>query len=114
MKRRHQHRHEHPSGERLREIVAASGLEPGQEEAGLAFARELAAVQRTSFFVHRSATRKAGTVPLSSCVRLAAVQSPFSQRTKRVVMKYFRRGLHGRALWRIGQAVLEWRFGKRR
>jgi hypothetical protein len=43
MRRRNQHRHEYPSEERLRRVVAASGLAPGQEEAGLAFARELVA-----------------------------------------------------------------------
>jgi hypothetical protein len=90
MKRRHQHRHEHPSGERLREIVAASGLEPGQEEAGLAFARELDASLRR------------------------APDPDFSRRTKRVVLKWFRHGMSGRALWRVGRAVLEWRFGGRR
>jgi hypothetical protein len=33
----------------------------------------------------------------------------FSMRTKRVVLKYFRRGLHGNLLWRIGEAILRGR-----
>ena len=90
MRRRNQHRHEHPSEERLRRIVAASGLSPGQEKAGLAFARELDAS------MHR------------------APDPDFSRRTKLVVAKWFRRGMHGRALWRVGEAVMEWRFGRRR
>jgi hypothetical protein len=78
----HRHWHEHPSEERLRGIVAASGLEPGQEEAGLAFARELVASMRR------------------------APDPDFSRRTKLVVMKWFRRGLSGRTLWRIGEALI--------
>jgi len=82
MRRRNQHRHEYPSEERLRRVVAASGLAPGQEEAGLAFARELVAS------MHR------------------APDPDLSRRTKLVVMKWFRRGLSGRALWRIGEAAM--------
>jgi hypothetical protein len=77
----HPHWHEHPSEEGLRRIVAASGLMPGQEEAGLAFARELGAALRR------------------------APDPDFSRRTKRVVLKWFRRGMQGRAMWRIGEAL---------
>jgi hypothetical protein len=73
---------DHSADEALRRIVAASGLAPGQEEAGLAFARELGASMRR------------------------APDPDFSRRTKRVAMKWFRRGLSGRALWRIGEALI--------
>jgi len=59
-----------------------SGLSPGQEEAGLAFARELVVS------MHR------------------APDPDFSRRTKRIVTKWFRRGLSGHALWRIGEALI--------
>ncbi|MCX6844802.1 MAG: hypothetical protein NTX53_21270 [candidate division WOR-3 bacterium] len=70
--------------------MAASGLGPGQEEAGLAFARELVAT------MHRPP------------------DPDFSRRTKFLVAKWFRRGLSGRALWRVGEAVMDLRFGVRR
>jgi len=85
------------SGEVVREVVCA--VVPERErERYMPFARELCAT-----FNQR---RKLGTVPLSAHVGLGAVQSPFSSRTKRVVMKWFRRGLHGKLLWRIGSGLL--------
>ncbi|MCX6842758.1 MAG: hypothetical protein NTX53_10795 [candidate division WOR-3 bacterium] len=86
--------------------MTASGLAPGQEEAGLAFARELVATMRHG----RLGTR-------SELPERNSVMSPppdFSRRTKSVVAKWFRRGLSGRALWRVGEAVMELRFGFRR
>jgi hypothetical protein len=98
MRRRNQHRHEDPSEERLRRIVAASGLAPGQEEAGLAFARELVASMRHG----RLGTRS----EIPGRISVMSPPQDFSRRTKLVVMKWFRRGLSGRALWRIGEALI--------
>ncbi|MCX6841249.1 MAG: hypothetical protein NTX53_03045 [candidate division WOR-3 bacterium] len=97
---------DHSADEALRRFVAASGLMPGQEEAGMAFSRELDASIRHG----RLGTRS--EIP----GRISVMSPPpdFSRRTKLVTMKWFRRGLSGRALWRIGQAVMEWRFGLRR
>ena len=81
----------------VREVVAA--VVPARERVRyVAFARELYATLRLG--------RKQGTVPRSGNVGLAAVQSPFSARNKRVVMKWFRRGLHGNLLWRIGVGLV--------
>ena len=90
MRRRHphQHRHGHPSEERLREIVDEFVPRSNERPAYLAFTRELMAAER-----HKQLKRQA--------------QAPdYSLRTKRVVLKYFRRGLHGRAMWRIGEALI--------
>jgi len=108
MSRRNCHppHHESPHEQRLREIVDELVPEDSQKRSYLAFARELAAAERSSSFVHRPSMRKPGTVPRSACVELSAVQSPFSQRTKRVVMKWFRRGLSGHLMWLIGDAIL--------
>ena len=100
--------HQSPHELRLWAIVDSLVTDISEKEAYLSFARELAAVQRSSLIVHRPSMRKPGTVPRSAYVGLGAVQSPFSQRTKRVVQKYFKRGLHGKLLWLIGQEVLRW------
>lgn len=34
----------------------------------------------------------------------------FEEITKRVVMKWFKRGLSGKLLWQIGSAILAWRY----
>jgi hypothetical protein len=109
MKRRTRQR----SDELVREVVAA--VVPARERVRyVAFARELYATLQLG--------RKQGTVPaknwgqslgvaqgpvkVQSPFFARAVQSPFSSRNKRVVMKWFRRGLHGNLLWRIGVALL--------
>jgi hypothetical protein len=61
-----------------------------EKEAYLAFAHELAVVQRSSFIVHRSRPQ----VP------------DYSQRTKNVVAKWFRRGLSGHLMLVIGEVIL--------
>jgi len=100
MSRRYSHppRHDSPHEQRLREIVDELVPDDSRKAAYLSFARELARAERRS--------RKPGTVPQSACVELGAVQSPFSQRTKRVVAKWFKRGLSGHLLWLVGEAVL--------
>ena len=98
MKRRHRHRHEYPSEERLLRVVEASGLEPGQEEAGLAFARELMLAERRSARRDNSEVRN----QKPECRMGGYTPEP----VKRVVMKWLRRGLSGRTLWRIGEALI--------
>ena len=36
----------------------------------------------------------------------------FEDKAKRVVMKWFERGLSGKLLWKLGSAIIHWRFGK--
>jgi hypothetical protein len=92
MSRRNQPRprHESPHEQRLREIVDELVPDDSQKQAYVLFARELAAAERASFFVRRSTS----DVP------------DYSRRTKRVVMKWFRRGLSGHSMRLVGEAVL--------
>lgn len=105
-----EHRH---SGKFVREVVAAV-VPAGDRERYMPFARELYATLRLG---RKQGTVEGGHVPgatrgtrrgcvPSAYVGLAAVQSPFSARNKRVVMKWFRRGLRGKLLWRIGVGLL--------
>jgi hypothetical protein len=72
------HRH---SGELLREVVAAVVPEQDRERY-MPFAREL-------------------------CATLRRPPGPdYTRRTKLVITRWFRRGLHGNLLWRIGVALL--------
>ena len=88
MSRRNCHppHHESPHEQHLREIVDELVPDDSQKQAYLAFALELT---RT---IHRA------QVP------------DFEPRTKRVVQKYFERGLHGHLLWLVGQAVTQERL----
>jgi hypothetical protein len=88
MRRRQEHRphHESPHEQRLREIVDEVVPDGPQKPAYLQFARELV----TS--MHR------------------APDPDFSRRTKRIVGKWFRRGMSGHALWRIGEALIGFLF----
>ena len=97
-----------PGRERILVVVNSLVKDENRKQAYLAFAQELVHAERASYSVRGSPMRKLGTVPRSACVELGAVQSPFSRRTKRVVQKYFGRGLHGNLLWLIGQEVLRW------
>ena len=85
MSRRNCHppHHESPHEQRLREIVDELVPDDSQKRSYLAFALELA----RSF--HRA------PVP------------DYEPGTKRVVMKWFERGLHGRLLRLVGQAVIQ-------
>lgn len=77
--------HEH----RLEELVRESGADEERFESYLAFAREL------DFCLRRERLRPA---------RLGAFPD-HSRQTKLLVMKWFRRGLSGRVLARIGRAL---------
>jgi hypothetical protein len=94
MSRRNCHppHHESSHEQHLREIVDELVPDDSQKAAYLAFAHEFMAAGRSSSFVRRSSS-----------------QAPdFSMRTKRVVQKWFGRGLRGNLLWLIGQEVLRW------
>jgi hypothetical protein len=84
MRRRNCHPpyHESPHEQRLREIVDEFVPDSPERPAYLSFAREVA------LSVHRE------PVP------------DYEPGTKRVVQKWFERGLHGRLLWLVGQAVI--------
>ena len=75
--------HESPHEQRLREIVDEFVPDCSEKPAYLAFAQEVARS------VHRA------PVP------------DFEPGTKRVVQKWFERGLHGHLLWLVGQAVIQ-------
>jgi len=94
----HPPHHESPHEMRLREIVDELVPDDSQKQAYLAFARGLAMSLRRG--------PKMGDCPSEQHVGPAAVQSPFSADTKRVVQKYFERGLRGDLLWLIGDAIL--------
>ena len=114
--------HQSPHELRLWAIVDSLVTDISEKEAYMAFGRELAVAERSSSFVRRSTMREPGTVPAGDTSterregRVAdvspapafrgAVQSPFSQRTKSIVEKWFRRGLSGHLMWLIGRAVL--------
>ena len=116
--KRPQPEHGSPHEQRLREVVSELVQEESQKAAYLAFAHELAAAERLSSFVHRSssviprerrdsrnlAARQTGRDP-SIGVGVTKGREP-SQRTKRVVAKWFRRGLSGHLMWLIGKEVL--------
>jgi len=101
-RKRPQPEHRSPHEQRLRGIVDEIVSDDSQKQAYLAFAREL------TLSVRRGP--KMGDSPSEQRVGLAAVQSPFSEETKRVVQKWFERGLSGHLLWLIGEAVLQGRM----
>jgi len=82
--------HQGPHELRLREIVNELVSDDSQKQAYLAFAHELAVAERSSSFVHRPSSE----VP------------DFTPRTKRIVQKWFRRGLSGHLMWLIGERIL--------
>ena len=88
MSRRNCHppHHESPHEQHLREIVDELVPDDSQKQAYLAFALEL-----------------------TRTIRRAPVPD-FEPCTKRVVQKYFERGLHGHLLWLVGQAVTQERL----
>ena len=89
-RRHHLPHHESPHELRLWAIVDSLVTDISEKEAYLAFAREVARAERASYNVHRSSLR----VP------------DYSRRTKRVVMKWFERGLSGHLMWLIGRELL--------
>ena len=120
MSRRHCHppHRESPHELRLRAIVDSLVADSSEKAAYVAFARELVAAERSSSFVHRSSSvipREQGDSRNLSAmetrrdpsigVGVTKGREP-SQRTKRVVAKWFRRGLSGHLMWLIGRSVL--------
>ena len=111
----HPPHHESPHEQRLREIVDSLVTDISEKEAYVAFAHELAISVRREpvvFVIPRErsdsrnlAARETGRDP-SIGVGVTRGREP-SQRTKRVVQKYFERGLHGHLLWLVGQAVTQ-------
>jgi hypothetical protein len=93
-RKRPQPEHESQHELRLRGIVDEIVSDDSQKQAYLAFAHELMAAGRSSSFVRRPSS-----------------EAPdFSMRTKRVVQKWFERGLSGHLLWLIGESVLQGRM----
>jgi hypothetical protein len=88
MSRRNCHppHHDRSDEQFLREIVSLFVPDDAQKQAYLAFAREL----------------------MSSIHRVPVLD--FERGTKRVVMKWFARGLSGHLLWLVGQAAIQARF----
>ncbi len=127
-------RRENPRETRIRAVVDALVSSDSDKVAYLQFARELTAAERHArrsdspgfrcqkpeFRITGDRTRPTrGRDPsigvgvtgaaegASYIVRRPSSQMPdYSMRTKRVVMKWFARGLHGNILWRIGEAIL--------
>ncbi|MEO0080404.1 MAG: hypothetical protein ABIK44_07000 [candidate division WOR-3 bacterium] len=79
-----------PSETTLRRLVACCHVPPQQKSQFCLFARELALLIR----------------------RKDAPE--FDRRAQRLVLKFFRRGLSGRLLWKVGCAVIAWRFPPRK
>jgi hypothetical protein len=86
VKHRYPSNHEDPREQRLRVIVSLFVPEEAERQAYLSFAREL--------------TRSMHSDPLPD----------FERGTKLVVMRWFKRGLHGHLLWLVGQAVVKERL----
>jgi hypothetical protein len=86
VKPRHPSHHDDPREQRLRVIVSLFVPEAPEREAYLSFAREL--------------TRSIHKIPVPD----------YERGTKQVVMRWFRRGLHGHLLWLVGQAVMKERL----
>jgi len=99
MNRRKWPRPEHRSPHELRlwAIVDSLVTDISEKAAYLAFARELMLSLRRG--------PRMGDSPTEQRVGLAAVQSPFSAGTKRVVQKWFERGLSGHLMWLIGREL---------
>jgi hypothetical protein len=90
-RKRPQPEHRSPHELRLWAIVDSLVTDNSQKAAYLAFAHELMAVERRQ--------------PQASSHKLQAPD--FSMRTKRVVQKWFDRGLSGHLLWLIGEAIMQ-------
>jgi hypothetical protein len=114
MSRRQTHRphHESPHEARLREVVCEMVPDPRQRPVYLRFARELDMSLRRPLKRQAQAQAQAGGLTLETGnwkLGTATTRNrhfpDFRIRTKRVVARWFRRGLSGRAMWRIGQAL---------
>ena len=95
----HPPHHESPHEQRLREIVEELVPEDYQKDAYVAFARELMLAERRSARQDNSECR----MQISDC----RIGGSANEAVKRIVAKWFERGLQGRLLWRIGEAILD-------
>jgi len=121
MSRRNCHppRHESPHEQRLREIVDSLVTDSSQKAAYVAFARELMAAERHALCRQPQAAShkpkapgpnpRLGTVDweLETATKRPGSFPDYSRRTESIVAKWFARGLHGRLLWLVGQAVIQ-------
>ena len=101
-RKRPQPEHGSPHELRLREIVNEFVSDDSQKQAYLAYSRELAMVQR-------HAPLCAGIPdysPRRDSPRIPSQVPDYSEATKRVVQKWFERGLSGHLMWLIGEAIL--------
>ena len=121
-RKRPQPEHGSPHEQHLRDIVDELVQEESQKAAYLAFAHELAAVQRRAYTVHRViptkrsagrnlAAKQAGRDPSSDLGVTGTTMRhrrfpDYSMETKRIVAKWFERGLSGHLMWLIGEAIL--------
>jgi hypothetical protein len=113
-KKRQESEHRNPHEMRLWAIVDSLVTDSSEKAAYLSFARELVIEQRRKalpdspeFRIQRAESR-VGEVkpPRTPRTPMARPFPDFSRRTKRVVEKWFRRGLSGHLMWLIGQEVL--------
>ena len=86
--------HQSPHELRLWAIVDSLVNDISEKEAYLSFARELAAAERQPPRTPRTPSQEPGVYP------------DYSRQTKRIVEKWFRRGLSGHLMWLIGEAML--------
>jgi len=99
-------RHESPHEQHLREIVDVLVPEDPQKPAYLAFALEFAMSLRHGPQLAGIPEADPGDSPRWDSPRIPATVPDFEPGTKRVVLKFFERGLHGHTLWLVGQAVM--------
>ena len=90
--------HESPHEQHMREIVDELVPDDSQKQAYISFARELTVAERRS----RSPDNPEFRNQKPEC-RIAGYTNEV---TKRIVQKWFGRGLSGRLMWLIGEAVL--------
>jgi len=125
MSRRYSHppRHERPHEQRLREIVDELVPDDSRKQTYLSFAWELAMAGRQARLTtderrwtqirgsERTPALRAGNWKLETATTRNPPFPDYGPRTKRIVAKWFKRGLSGHLLWLIGEAVLreqEW------
>ncbi len=102
-RKRPQPEHGSPHEQHLRDIVDELVHEESQKAAYLAFAHELAMAERRQPLC----AGIPGYSPRRDSPRIPSPVPDYSEATKRVVEKWFRRGLSGHLMWLIGQVVLD-------
>jgi hypothetical protein len=113
-KKRQESEHRNPHEMRLWAIVDSLVTDSSEKAAYLSFARELMLAERHRLPPDNSEVRDQkpefrtgeGKPPRAPRTPMARPFPDFSRRTKRVVEKWFRRGLSGHLMWLIGQEAL--------